>query len=232
MKEKKNSNKQTDATYTRRTEVWLIVLTVIIVGLTLIVALPVMTNWVKTTWVREPDSTIKILNTTYHLPDKAYETTISDSYIIKTEVSSPTQVSALSAVNFLIKYKNIGKTSIEDPYLQVYIIDSLNRVLAEWQGGVNKDKFLKGISFAVDSLTAKGKEIYGKVYIYVLAYDRRTDKTDLVSYLLSSIDIKPRSRFDNITLLIVSMASLTVGLIFLAISTVFLLRQKKTDAKN
>ncbi len=231
MGQKKNSNKRTDTASARRTEKWLIAITGIIIGLTLIVASPVIINWVKTIFVREPDYTVKILNTTYHLPDKAYETTISDLHIIKININAPTRVSGLSKVKFSVKYKNIGKAPIENPYLRVYIIDSLNRVLAEWQGEVNKDKFKEGILFAVDSLSAKGKEIYGKIHMYVLAYDRRTDKTALVSYLLSSTEIKSRSR-SEIILAIIGIVGVIVAMPLVDIFSNFIAKRRRARRKT
>lgn len=211
MEEKKNANERSDAISAHRMQVALLVLAAIMLGFSMVVALPLMTNWIKSTFVREPDYIINVLNTPYRLPDKKYETAVSDLYIIKMDVNAATQVLGLSGVRFSIKYKNMGKTPIENPYLRIYLIDSLNRVLAEWHGEINKDKFKEGISFAVDSLSAKGKEIYGKIHIYALAYDRRGDKAHLAAYLLFSMDIGSMPLFVRIS------GFISVGLMVIAV---------------
>jgi len=206
VEEKKNSNERVRSVH--GIQIWLLELTVVIVVLTFVVAFSTIKDWGRKVFVREPaDYIIKVLDDTYPLPDKVYETTVSELYIIKMHVSAPTQIQHLSRTKFSIKYENIGKKPIENPYLQVYLLDPLNRVFAEWENKINKEKFKKSVSFELDPLTVKGKEIYGTIHIYAKAYDRRSDKTDLVSYLVFPLQIKS----EITTLIILQILSISIG---------------------
>lgn len=174
-------------------QIWLLALTAAMTALTLIWTLPVIIKWLKKKFARESDYVIEVLEGTRRPPDEIYDTTVSGLYIVRMRVTAPSEVPDLSKIRFSISYKNIGKKLIENCYLRVYLLDSLSRVFAEWHGEVGKDKFNKGVTFAVDSVTSKGKGVYGNIHICALAYDKTDDREELISYLLSSIDVQAPS---------------------------------------
>lgn len=226
MKERKKANERIDVISVRRTQIWLLGLTVAIAAISFILALPTITNWFKKTFIREPDYVIKVLDTAYRLPDNVYKIPISESYIVKMHISAPTRVRNLSGIKFSTKYENVGKKLLENPYLQVYLVDSLNRVFAEWESEVSKEKLRKGVLLKLDPTTARGKEVYGAIHILTLAYDRTGDKIDLVGYLLYSVDIGPSL---EITLLLVSGVVMTSALMLF---TSGMLREKREEKEQ
>ena len=86
----------------------------------------------------------------------------------------------------------------------------MGRVFANWKGETTTERFRKGISFQVNSLTIKDKGIYDVIRIYALVYDNGKEDRKLVSYAISSMGIDPEPRSLSIVLIIASLIVMVI----------------------